>query len=177
MSADYSFYALLCGFMPRPEGVQKRETKVSRFFVVAQRVKQPALGRTGGVSQLTEKSWGGGWCLLPFCYLCGDGRPSDNTHADGTYQAFSAVALVSHGGDCPFDVHSLLHPLVCPDGPAHLDGRQRGVMVHPLRVGQDDPIRRTDYSGRGGCQAIERLVEKSQNQATGAIEMPPPPPL
>ena len=32
MSADYSFYATLCGFMPRPEEVQKRETKVSRFF-------------------------------------------------------------------------------------------------------------------------------------------------
>ena len=29
MSADYSFYALLCGFMPRPEGVQQ---KVRWFF-------------------------------------------------------------------------------------------------------------------------------------------------
>ena len=38
MSADYSFYALLCGFMPRPEGVQKRETKVSRFFVFYQSI-------------------------------------------------------------------------------------------------------------------------------------------
>ena len=27
MSADYSFYATLCGYMPRPEGVQKRLTK------------------------------------------------------------------------------------------------------------------------------------------------------
>ena len=25
MSADYSFYALLCGFMPRPEGVQRSQ--------------------------------------------------------------------------------------------------------------------------------------------------------
>ena len=41
MSADYSFYALLCGFMPRPEGVQKRETKVSRFFVCIQQVNNP----------------------------------------------------------------------------------------------------------------------------------------
>ena len=33
MSADYSFYALLCGFMPRPEGVQKRRTRVLLFFL------------------------------------------------------------------------------------------------------------------------------------------------
>ena len=151
--------------------------KVFPFFVVAQQVKQPAPGCTGGVSQLIEKSWGGDWCLLPFCYLCGDGRRTENILADGTHQAFSAVALVSHGGDCPFDVHPLLHPLVCPNGSTHLDSRQGGIVVHPLRVGQDDPIRRTHHSGRGGCQAAERLVEKSQNQATGAIEMPPPPPL
>ena len=30
MSTDYSFYALLCGFMPHPEGVLKREER--EFF-------------------------------------------------------------------------------------------------------------------------------------------------
>ena len=41
MSADYSFYALLCGYMPPPEGVQKRETKVSRFFLCSLREREP----------------------------------------------------------------------------------------------------------------------------------------
>ena len=34
MSTDYSFYALLCGYMPRPEGVQKRRTRVLLFFCI-----------------------------------------------------------------------------------------------------------------------------------------------
>ena len=35
MSTDYSFYALLCGYMPRPERVQKSgNRKVPAFFVV-----------------------------------------------------------------------------------------------------------------------------------------------
>ena len=32
MSADYSFYALLCGYMPRPEGVRKGKMKIFLFF-------------------------------------------------------------------------------------------------------------------------------------------------
>ena len=32
MSANYSFYALMCGYMPRPEGVQKRKIERSSFF-------------------------------------------------------------------------------------------------------------------------------------------------
>ena len=39
MSTDYSFYALLCGFMPRPEGVQKRRTRVLLFFFVFTRAR------------------------------------------------------------------------------------------------------------------------------------------
>ena len=142
------------------------------FLLVLNELSSPSWGAPVAYRSSLKNLGVAGWCLLPFCYLCGDGRRTENTHADGTHQAFSAVALVSHGGDCPFDVHPLLHPLVCPDGPAHLDSRQGGIVVHPLRVGQDDPIRRTDHSGRGGCQAIERLVEKSQKQATGAIETP-----
>ena len=61
MSENSSFYALMCGYMLRPDGVQKRETFVSRFFVVAQRVKQPALGRTSGVSWDTRLS---SYCLI-----------------------------------------------------------------------------------------------------------------
>ena len=33
MSADYSFYALLCGFMPRPEGVRREEREFFSFFL------------------------------------------------------------------------------------------------------------------------------------------------
>ena len=32
MSTDYSFYALLCGYMPRPEGVQKGKDENLSLF-------------------------------------------------------------------------------------------------------------------------------------------------
>ena len=32
MSKDYSFYALLCGYMPRPEGVQKGKDESLSLF-------------------------------------------------------------------------------------------------------------------------------------------------
>ena len=32
MSTDYSFYALLCGYMPRPEGVRSENRKVFAFL-------------------------------------------------------------------------------------------------------------------------------------------------
>ena len=32
MSADYSFYATLCGYMPRPEGVQKGKDESLSLF-------------------------------------------------------------------------------------------------------------------------------------------------
>ena len=37
MSTDYSFYALLCGYMPRPEGVLKKTIeRLSSFFCPTQ---------------------------------------------------------------------------------------------------------------------------------------------
>ena len=33
MSADYSFYALLCGFMPRPEGGTEEKNESSSLFL------------------------------------------------------------------------------------------------------------------------------------------------
>ena len=52
MSADYSFYAALCGFMPRPEGVQKgKDESLSLFcFVAAVR---------GVCNGLIGQCWGG----------------------------------------------------------------------------------------------------------------------
>lgn len=50
MSADYSFYALLCGFMPRPEGVRKGKMKVFPFFV-----------RPSGARTLESPPFQGGW--------------------------------------------------------------------------------------------------------------------
>ena len=53
MSADYSFYALLCGFMPRPEGVLKARNESFSFFFVptqgARTLKSPPFqgGREG----------------------------------------------------------------------------------------------------------------------------------
>ena len=38
MSADYSFCTLMCGYMPRPEVVQKRRTRVLLFFLFYCRV-------------------------------------------------------------------------------------------------------------------------------------------
>ena len=63
MSTDYSFYALLCGYMPRPEGVQKRKIERSSFFLLP-RERKPGCaslpGRIGGCKQkITCKSrWG-----------------------------------------------------------------------------------------------------------------------
>ena len=52
MSTDYSFYALLCGYMPRPEGVQKRRTRVLLFFCAPFGSENPEYaslsGRLGG---------------------------------------------------------------------------------------------------------------------------------
>ena len=36
MSADYSFYATLCGYMPRPEGVLKGKDESLSLFVLEQ---------------------------------------------------------------------------------------------------------------------------------------------
>ena len=56
----FIWYPRYCSAVRAPEGgVLKRETNVSLFFVVAQRVKQPTLGRTGGVA----------WCGC-FVYVC-----------------------------------------------------------------------------------------------------------
>ena len=54
MSTDYSFYALLCGYMPRPEEVQKRETKVSRFLFFV----PPRVARTLAKPPLQKGGWG-----------------------------------------------------------------------------------------------------------------------
>ena len=43
MSTDYSFYATLCGFMPRPEGVQKGKDSHLSLFLYSIREREPGL--------------------------------------------------------------------------------------------------------------------------------------
>ena len=50
MSKDYSFYALLCGYMPRPEGVQKGKDESLSLFYAPQ-----------GVRTLDTPPFQGGW--------------------------------------------------------------------------------------------------------------------
>ena len=52
MSADYSFYALMCGYMPRPEGVLKGKDESLSLFCAPLGSENPGVaslpGRLGG---------------------------------------------------------------------------------------------------------------------------------
>lgn len=73
--------------------------------------------------------------------------------------------LIPHRSNRPTLLHPLLHTLLRPDGPPHFCGAEGRIVVHPLRLGQDLPIRRAFDPRRGRDYEIkaeiqEKLIEK-----------------
>ena len=57
-------------------------------------------------------------------------------------------------------LHTLLHPLVRPNGPAHQHRGERCALGGPLRIGQDLPIRRPHDIGSRRNQEVEIKMEE-----------------
>ena len=72
-----------------------------------------------------------------------DQQANSNGHENTTV---AAIAFIQDGRDSPDVLHTLLHPVVCPDAATHQCYRQGYFMDYTFWFGENFPIRRTDHT-------------------------------